>query len=81
MHGLRTLFKMMRAPASAAGLSALQHFLETGFDAFAQMGSADEFLQRIEQRESEWLRLLFDASLESCETRLAHLLAAGGPAC
>ena len=79
MRGLRTLLKMMRAPASAAGLSALQHFLETGFDAFAKMGSADEFLQRIEQRESEWLRLLFDANLESCETRLAHLLAADTP--
>ncbi|MGV8803832.1 MAG: FFLEELY motif protein [Polaromonas sp.] len=79
MRGLRTLLKMMRAPASAADLSALQHFLESGFDAFAQMGSADEFLQRIAQRESEWLRLLFDASAETCETRLAHLLGAGAP--
>lgn len=35
--GLRMLLKMMRRPAAAAGLSSLQHFLEAGFDAFADM--------------------------------------------
>ena len=43
--GLRTLLKMMRAPAAAAGLGSLQNFLETGFDAFAAMRGADDFLK------------------------------------
>src|SRR5688572_23092298 len=32
--GLRTLLKMMRGPAVAAGLGSLQRFLENGFDTF-----------------------------------------------
>ena len=35
--GLRTLLRMMRAPAVAAGLASLQRFLEMGFDTFADM--------------------------------------------
>ena len=41
MFGLRTLLKMMRGPAAAAGLNSLQHFLESGFDASADMRSSD----------------------------------------
>lgn len=78
-RGLRTLLKMMRRPAAAAGLSSLQQFLETGFDAFAEMGGADEFLRRVHQRESEWIRSLFDDDAVACETRLTHLLAASAP--
>ena len=74
--GLRTLLKMMRHPAAAAGLTSLQHFLETGFDAFAEMRGADEFLKLIEQRESKWIRALFEDEAVTCETRLSHLLAA-----
>lgn len=77
MPGLRTLLKMMRRPAAAAGLNALQHFLETGFDAFANMRGADEFLSLIKQRETEWIRALFEDEPVTCETRLTHLLAAG----
>ena len=77
-RGLRTLLKMMRRPAAAAGLDALQHFLETGFDAFARMGGAAQFLSLVRQRESEWIRALFDDDVVACVTKLRHLLAADG---
>ena len=77
MFGLRTLLKMMRGPAAAAGLNSLQHFLETGFDAFANMRGADEFLRLIKDRETAWIHSLFADDAVTCETRLAHLLAAG----
>jgi len=79
MRGLRTLLKMMRRPAAAAGLDSLQQFLETGFDAFARMGGADEFLKLVQQRETEWIRSLFDDDAVTCGTKLAHLLAADVP--
>ena len=75
--GLRTLLKLMRGPANAAGLSALQHFLEAGFDAFANMRGADEFLELIRLRETEWIRSLFDDAPVTCETKLNHLMAVG----
>jgi hypothetical protein len=56
--GLRLMLKMMRAPASAAGLHDLQRFLECGFDTFGQLGRADKvpvFLQTVIQRETAWL--------------------------
>jgi hypothetical protein len=77
MFGLRTLLKMMRGPAAAAGLNSLQHFLETGFDAFADMRGADEFLRVIKDRETTWIRSLFEDDAVTCETHLSHLLAAG----
>ncbi len=77
-RGLRTLLKMMRRPAAVAGLSSLQHFLETGFDAFAEMRGADKFLAVIMERESGWIRALFDDDATTCETKLRHLLAANG---
>ncbi|MEO6015990.1 MAG: hypothetical protein ABIP46_01950 [Polaromonas sp.] len=76
MFGLRTLLKMMRGPATAAGLNSLQVFLETGFDAFAGMRGAESFLACIEQREREWIRTLFEGDAVTCETQLNHLLAA-----
>ncbi len=72
--GLRTLLKLMRGPASAAGLSSLQKFLEAGFDAFADMRGADEFLQTIRVRETELIRSLFDDAAVACETKLIHLM-------
>jgi hypothetical protein len=77
MFGLRTLLKMMRGPAAAAGLNSLQHFLETGFDAFANMRGADEFLRVIRDRETTWIHSLFEDDAVTCETHLSHLLAAG----
>ena len=72
--GLRTLLRMMRHPAAAAGLSSLQGFLESGFDAFAGMRGADDFLKLIERRETEWIETLFDDDAVTCETKLGHLL-------
>lgn len=56
--GLRLMLKMMRAPASAAGLQDLQRFLEAGFDTFGQLGKAGKvpaFLETVRQRETAWL--------------------------
>jgi hypothetical protein len=56
--GLRLMLKMMRAPATAAGLHDLQRFLESGFDTFGQLGRAGKvpvFLQIVNQRETAWL--------------------------
>ena len=75
--GLRTLLKLMRGPASAAGLSSLQRFLETGFDAFANMRGADEFLSLIKLRETELIHTLFEGTPVASETTLSHLMAAG----
>jgi len=76
--GLRMMLRMMRAPASAAGLGSLQQFLEGGFDTFAAMakrrGAAEAFLQTIEQREQVLIARLFDADAVAGETELAALL-------
>jgi hypothetical protein len=56
--GLRLMLKMMRAPATAAGLQDLQRFLERGFDTFGDLGKAGKvplFLQTVMQRETAWL--------------------------
>lgn len=76
--GLRVMLRMMRGPASAAGLGSLQRFLESGFDTFAAMakrrGAAEEFLAIIERRESALLTMLFDSTLVACETELGRTL-------
>lgn len=57
--GLRLMLKMMRVPATAAGLQDLQRFLERGFDTFGQLGKVGKlpaFLAAIDQRESAWLK-------------------------
>lgn len=76
--GLRLMLKMMRGPSVAAGMGALQHFLEAGFDTFAAMahqpGGADGFMSLIEVRESALIDLLFDTEFVACETELARIL-------
>ena len=61
--GLRMMLKMMRRPASAAGLSSLQSFLESGFDTFARLNGrgkgAQEFLGIVRERESLLIDELF----------------------
>jgi hypothetical protein len=57
---LRASLKAMRGPARAAGLGALQGFLESGFDAFASMGGAGEFLSAIATREQALAQRLFE---------------------
>lgn len=75
IRSLRMALRMMRKPASAAGLSSLQGFLEKGFDAFAGMSDADAFLASIHQRETLWIRLLFDEPEELAARSLALALA------
>jgi hypothetical protein len=72
--GLRMLLKMMRGPATAAGLASLQMFLESGFDAFQTMRGADEFLKLITEREMDWITRLFEEDAVACETKLTELL-------
>jgi hypothetical protein len=75
--GLRMMLRMMRGPATAAGLSALQRFLENGFDTFAAMargGHAPAFLRIVKERESSLIDSLFDAPFAACETELARTL-------
>lgn len=75
--GLRLLLKMMRRPAQAAGLDALQSFLEVGFDTFAQMSGKGEgakiFLSMIQQKESALIEMLFSADIVALETNLPLL--------
>ncbi|MFT4243765.1 MAG: hypothetical protein QM569_15965 [Acidovorax sp.] len=76
--GLRTMLRMMRGPANAAGLGALQQFLEAGFDTFGQLarqrGAVDQFLATIEAREQALMDLLFDAEPAACAAALAATL-------
>lgn len=62
--------RMMRRPAHAAGLSALQQFLETGFAAFGALGDARGFLNTVSERERRWIDVLFDADLPQCVAAL-----------
>jgi hypothetical protein len=62
---LRTTLHLMRGPARAAGLPALQQFLETGFDTFKAMGGADDFIATVAERERSLARALFDAPMDS----------------
>lgn len=63
MRSLRLGLRMMRKPAQAAGLEDLQHFLESGFDAFAALADAEAFLESIARREARWIDRLFNAPL------------------
>lgn len=58
---LRQSLRLMRGPAQMAGLGALQHFLESGFDTFRAMRGAGEFLSTVRQREDTLARGLFQA--------------------
>ena len=56
---LRHSLRLMRAPARAAGLAALQSFLEGGFETFRAMHGAEEFLTQIANRERTMATSLF----------------------
>jgi hypothetical protein len=79
MPGLRLALKMMRKPANVAGMGALQHFLEAGFDTFAAMGPKKPsktgepegpayFLETVKKREAALIDQLFDAPVQTCKT-------------
>ena len=76
--GLRSLLRMMRRPAHAAGLAALQAFLESGFDTFAALaktgGGVQGFLDLIAGREQALITMLFDDDLVTCGTELQRTL-------
>ena len=78
LPGLRMMLKMMRGPASAAGMQSLQRFLEAGFDTFSTVtrrrGGAEQFLATIRAREQQLMDLLFDAEPVACETELLRIL-------
>lgn len=59
---LRTALRLMRGPAKAAGLDALQQFLEAGFDAFASMARPQVLMEAIHARESDWLNKLYSSA-------------------
>lgn len=77
MKSLRLGLRMMRNPARLAGLEALQHFLESGFDAFASLGDAKDFLGTIHERESHWVAAFFEQPLGACSQALNLELARG----
>ncbi len=56
---LRHTLRLLRGPAQAAGLGALQEFLERGFDTFRAMRGAGHFLGLVAQRERELAAALF----------------------
>ncbi len=59
------LLRVAHAPAHAAGFGVLQDFLERGYDAFHRMGSAQELLQAIRQRETSLMEALFAGTTAS----------------
>lgn len=61
---MRQSLRLMRFPANAAGLGALQTFLEKGFDAFREMKGAESFLTAIATRERALARQLFEEATE-----------------
>ena len=78
--GLRMALRLMRPPARAAGLSALQQVLEDGFDAFTSMGQPDSFLREVQTRESDWIDSFFHTDMAQATRRLARALADTPPA-
>jgi hypothetical protein len=71
---LRQTLKLMRKPAQAAGLDALQSFLEQGFDTFRAMRGAEPFLATIGVREQALAASLFSADPVSLATAEAPVL-------
>lgn len=65
---LRQSLRMMRSPARAAGLAALQAFLERGFDTFAAMQGAEPFLDAVQHREQAAIQRFFAADAVAAAT-------------
>ncbi len=56
---LRHSLRFMRGPSHAAGLGALQRFLESGFETFRRMAGAAHFLDAVAKRERDLSTQLF----------------------
>jgi len=67
--------RLMRQPAHAAGLGALQHFLERGFSSFASMADPSVLMDAIAVRETTWIQRLFDEDATTCQHALTAELA------
>jgi len=78
------MLRLMQAPAKAAGMGDLQHFLAMGFDTFggmaAQPGGVARFLDTIGQREAGWIHALFDDEPGRVQGALAQQLKGLPPA-
>ena len=61
---LRKSLGLMRGVATKAGLGEIQSLLERGFDAFAAMGGAEEFLALVESRERLLAERLFSLTAD-----------------
>ena len=72
-RGIRTGLRLMRGPARAAGLDALQSFLETGFDAFSSMRDPSVLMNAIHDRETGWLEQLYDSPGDATAARLTSI--------
>ena len=59
---VRTLVRLARGPAHAAGFGLLQAFLERGLDAFEAMHGASEFLHTVRLRESRAMNKMFSGA-------------------
>lgn len=64
---VRTLVKLARRPAHAAGFGLLQEFLERGLDAFEAMHGAREFLDTVRTRETRAMSRLFSGATDPFE--------------
>jgi hypothetical protein len=69
---LRHSLRLMRGPAKAAGMEQLQRFLESGFDTFAEMRGAEEFLTIVRQREETLAAALFAGDDDILSQYVAH---------
>ncbi len=64
MPGVGRLLRLSRLPARAAGLGALQSFLERGFAAFAELDDAEAFIADICVGETRVMQRLFAAEMD-----------------
>jgi hypothetical protein len=77
---LRHSLRLMRSPARGAGLSALQTFLERGFETFRAMRGAEGFLSTVAVREEALRQRLFAADAVAWATSAAQRCPAGDDA-
>lgn len=59
--------RAMRAPAHAAGFSALQSFLERGYSTYREIPDIDHFLDEIETRMTEVFTLIYTVPLDELQ--------------
>jgi len=73
---LRKGLRLMRTPARVAGVYDLHRFVEIGFDAFAAMQGAQEFIATVRSREEAFAAAIFAADPADAAASTASVLAA-----